>query len=145
MSQIWALTVLESTLMDRVANSTPMVDLDSRLNSLRVNRESTGPEEARRVGQLGNPNPPGGTSQATARTVTERGRRGDWGSVCGLGGMASRLTSFRRPSLQSAQPAAPRQHRALDHRLARADLEEVVVAAVSLQVRARSGEEHPTR
>ncbi len=27
--------------MDRVANSTPMVDFDSRLNSLRVNREST--------------------------------------------------------------------------------------------------------
>lgn len=41
MSQIWALTVFESTLIDRVANSTPMVDLDSRLNSLRVNREST--------------------------------------------------------------------------------------------------------
>lgn len=40
-SQIWALTVLESTLMDLVANSTPMVDLDSRLNSLRVNLEST--------------------------------------------------------------------------------------------------------
>jgi hypothetical protein len=28
-------------MIDRVANSTPMVDLDSRLNSLRVNREST--------------------------------------------------------------------------------------------------------
>lgn len=31
--------VLASTWMDRVANSTPMVDLLSRLNSLRVNRE----------------------------------------------------------------------------------------------------------
>lgn len=41
-SQIWALTVLESTLMERVANSTPMVDLDSRLNSFRVNLERTG-------------------------------------------------------------------------------------------------------
>ena len=40
-SQICALTVFESTLIDRVANSTPMVDLDSRLNSLRVKREST--------------------------------------------------------------------------------------------------------
>lgn len=38
-SQIWALTVLPSTAMERVANSTPMVDLDSRENSLRVNRE----------------------------------------------------------------------------------------------------------
>ena len=36
-SQIWALIVLESTWMERVANSTPMVDLESRLNSLRVN------------------------------------------------------------------------------------------------------------
>lgn len=42
MSQICALTVLPSTLMLRVANSTPMVDLDSRLNSLRVKRERTG-------------------------------------------------------------------------------------------------------
>lgn len=40
-SQIWALTVLPSTLMERVANSTPIVDFDSRLNSLRVNRERT--------------------------------------------------------------------------------------------------------
>ena len=31
--------VLASTWMDRVANSTPIVDLLSRLNSLRVNRE----------------------------------------------------------------------------------------------------------
>ncbi len=30
--------VLESTWIDLVANSTPMVDLESRLNSLRVNR-----------------------------------------------------------------------------------------------------------
>lgn len=57
MSQICALTVLESTLMERVANSTPMVDFDSRLNSFRVKRESTGagslaggkPERARVV------------------------------------------------------------------------------------------------
>jgi hypothetical protein len=40
-SQICALTVLPSTLIERVANSTPIVDLDSRLNSLRVKREST--------------------------------------------------------------------------------------------------------
>lgn len=40
-SQICALIVFESTTMLRVANSTPMVDLDSILNSFRVNREST--------------------------------------------------------------------------------------------------------
>lgn len=39
-SHIWALIVFESTCMDLVANSTPMVDLLSRLNSLRVKRES---------------------------------------------------------------------------------------------------------
>ena len=39
-SQIWALMVLPSTWIERVANSTPMVDLDSRLNSFRVNRDS---------------------------------------------------------------------------------------------------------
>lgn len=39
-SQIWALIVLLSTWILRVANSTPMVDLLSRLNSLRVKRES---------------------------------------------------------------------------------------------------------
>ena len=38
-SQIWALTILSSTRILRVANSTPIVDLDSRLNSLRVNLE----------------------------------------------------------------------------------------------------------
>jgi hypothetical protein len=38
-SQICALMVLVSTWMERVANSTPMVDLLSRLNSLRVKRE----------------------------------------------------------------------------------------------------------
>ena len=32
--------VLPSTWIERVANSTPMVDLDSRLNSFRVNRDS---------------------------------------------------------------------------------------------------------
>lgn len=36
-SQIWALMTLLSTWMLRVANSTPMVLLDSKLNSLRVN------------------------------------------------------------------------------------------------------------
>jgi hypothetical protein len=41
-SQIWALTVFPSTLIDLVANSTPIVDFDSRLNSFLVNRESTG-------------------------------------------------------------------------------------------------------
>jgi hypothetical protein len=40
-SQICALSVFPSTLIERVANSTPIVDLVSRLNSLRVNREST--------------------------------------------------------------------------------------------------------
>jgi len=39
-SQIWALMVLLSTWMLLVANSTPMVDLDSRLNSFLVKRES---------------------------------------------------------------------------------------------------------
>lgn len=39
-SQICALTVFPSTLMDLVANSTPIVDLESRLNSFLVNRES---------------------------------------------------------------------------------------------------------
>lgn len=41
-SQICALMVLESTTMLRVANSTPIVDLDSMLNSFRVNLDSTG-------------------------------------------------------------------------------------------------------
>jgi len=40
-SQICALRVFPSTDIERVANSTPMVDFVSRLNSLRVNREST--------------------------------------------------------------------------------------------------------
>jgi hypothetical protein len=33
--------ILLSRLIDLVANSTPIVDFDSRLNSLRVKREST--------------------------------------------------------------------------------------------------------
>src|ERR1700748_1454647 len=37
-SHICALIVLVSTWIDRVANSTPMVDFESRLNSLRVKR-----------------------------------------------------------------------------------------------------------
>lgn len=41
MSQICALIVFPSTWIDRVANSTPIVDLLSKLNSLRVNRERT--------------------------------------------------------------------------------------------------------
>ena len=40
-SQICAFTVFPSIFSDRVANSTPIVDFDSKLNSLRVNREST--------------------------------------------------------------------------------------------------------
>ena len=42
---------MPSTLIDRVANSTPMVDFVSRLNSLRVNRESTAeqPESLRQT------------------------------------------------------------------------------------------------
>jgi hypothetical protein len=39
-SQICALIVLPSVWIDFVANSTPMVDFDSRLNSSRVNRLS---------------------------------------------------------------------------------------------------------
>ncbi|CAA6665799.1 unnamed protein product [Spirodela intermedia] len=39
-SHICALMTLSSTLMLRVANSTPIVDLDSRLNSFRVKRDS---------------------------------------------------------------------------------------------------------
>lgn len=38
-SQIWALMILSSTRILLVANSTPIVDLASRLNSLRVNLE----------------------------------------------------------------------------------------------------------
>lgn len=38
-SQIWALIVLASTRMLLVANSTPIVDFDSKLNSFRVNRD----------------------------------------------------------------------------------------------------------
>lgn len=38
-SQICALMVLPSTWMLLVANSTPIVDFDSRLNSFRVNRD----------------------------------------------------------------------------------------------------------
>lgn len=44
MSQICALIVFCSTEMLLVANSTPIVDLLSRLNSLRVNRERTASE-----------------------------------------------------------------------------------------------------
>ena len=39
-SQICALIVLPSMETERVANSTPIVDFDSRLNSFRVNRDS---------------------------------------------------------------------------------------------------------
>lgn len=46
-SQICALTVLLSIASERVANSTPIVDLDSRLNSFRVNRERTGGPQRR--------------------------------------------------------------------------------------------------
>jgi hypothetical protein len=38
-SQICAFTILSSTWMLRVANSTPMVDFDSKLNSFFVNRD----------------------------------------------------------------------------------------------------------
>ena len=41
MSHICAFMILLSRLIDLVANSTPIVDFDSRLNSLRVKREST--------------------------------------------------------------------------------------------------------
>ena len=40
-SQICAFSILPSTVIERVANSTPMVDLVSWLNSLRVKRERT--------------------------------------------------------------------------------------------------------
>lgn len=39
-SHIWALIVFPSTWILLVANSTPMVDFDSKLNSLRVKRDS---------------------------------------------------------------------------------------------------------
>lgn len=39
-SQIWALIVFPSTCMLLVANSTPIVDFDSKLNSFRVNLDS---------------------------------------------------------------------------------------------------------
>jgi len=39
-SQICALIVLPSATIDLVANSTPMVLFDSRLNSLRVKRDN---------------------------------------------------------------------------------------------------------
>src|SRR5579871_1127509 len=39
-SQIWALMVLSSILTERVANSTPIVDLLSGLNSSRVKRDN---------------------------------------------------------------------------------------------------------
>ena len=39
-AKIWAMKTLSSTWMLRVANSTPIVDLDSRLNSFLVNLES---------------------------------------------------------------------------------------------------------
>lgn len=39
-SQIWALIVFPSTCILLVANSTPIVDLDSKLNSFLVNRDS---------------------------------------------------------------------------------------------------------
>lgn len=47
-SQIWALIVLLSTGILLVANSTPIVDLDSRLNSFLVNRESKLPVKKRK-------------------------------------------------------------------------------------------------
>jgi len=59
-SQICALMVLESTWMDLVANSTPMVDLESRLNSLRV----------KRLSRLDFPTP-----ESPIRTTEARGQR----------------------------------------------------------------------
>lgn len=48
-SHICAFTTFPSTFIVRVANSTPMVDLESRLNSFRVNRESTAQQHRRQV------------------------------------------------------------------------------------------------
>ena len=41
-SQICALTIFPSTVMDRVSNSTPIVDFESRSNLFRAKRENTG-------------------------------------------------------------------------------------------------------
>lgn len=49
-SQICALMFFPSMFSDLVANSTPIVDFDSRLNSFRVNREST--VYGRQIGQI---------------------------------------------------------------------------------------------
>ena len=64
-SHIWALITLESTSMLLVANSTPIVDFDSRLNSLRVKRE-------RRL-DLPTPESPINTTRGRARE--KEGRR----------------------------------------------------------------------
>jgi hypothetical protein len=69
-SQICAFTVLSSTLTDRVANSTPIVDLVSRLNSLRVNRPSTVGGERARSGTMSMEHDQ--RQQSTIRTVTSR-------------------------------------------------------------------------
>ena len=52
-SQICALMVLSSMASVLVANSTPMVDLESRLNSLRVNLDRTVDEAFEMVGVCG--------------------------------------------------------------------------------------------
>lgn len=64
--------------MERVANSTPMVDLESRLNSLRVNRES----------KLDLPTPlsPIRTTRVKGKLVTERMGEGVAGERDGEGG-----------------------------------------------------------
>jgi hypothetical protein len=74
-SQICALIVFASTWIDRVANSTPMVDFESRLNSLRVNRlkrldlptpespiRTTGEEDVSRQSGIGEQATGGGVS-----------------------------------------------------------------------------------
>lgn len=90
-SQICALTVFPSTWMDRVANSTPMVDLLSRLNSFRVKRESTARTRYVNLGEMWELN-------EQKRTVTVGKRR--------RGGVRPKSV-FARLTVQDGAGAAP--------------------------------------
>ena len=84
-SQICAFRILPSTVMERVANSTPMVDLVSWLNSLRVKRERTA------------------SNQFVVLPITFRKPYDcykECSSVCMHVPLAVRLTIFRHQSLQ---------------------------------------------
>jgi hypothetical protein len=74
-SQICALIVFASTWIDRVANSTPMVDFESRLNSLRV----------KRLKRLDLPTPESPISTTEEGNVSKcagRGEQATGGGVC---------------------------------------------------------------